>query len=72
MSKADKKIQADIAFKILDKDRDGYITREEFKVVSSVDIEAYDLLCSAHTYCWLVSRQIRAVLRQIQNALGQI
>ena len=41
MTKADKKIQADIAFKILDKDRDGYITREEFKVVSSVDLEAY-------------------------------
>ena len=31
MSKTDKKIQADNAFKQFDLDRDGYITKEEFK-----------------------------------------
>ena len=37
MSKADKSQKTETAFKLFDKNKDGYITREEFTKVASCD-----------------------------------
>ena len=41
MNKADKSQKAETAFKLFDKNRDGYITREEFTKVYSFPDEVY-------------------------------
>ena len=44
MSKSNKKIQADNAFKQFDLDRDGYITKEEFKKVYKKVMDGWILI----------------------------
>ena len=69
MNKADKSQKAETAFKLFDKNRDGYITREEFTKVFSFfcDVNTNERENHLQVSKKLTPEQIEAVFAKFDN-----